>query len=148
MGSFCKYSFLASVMVWHQENVECRLSNGGGLPIANCRLRSIDRVRIPGGPGPSRRFDRVRLVMALFPTGFVLASFFRGHFFVSPYAASRYVIFNWVRLVLGLFSGTPVLLLAKRADPALASFLITSRALGGRMIAERSLRRAQPQWGC
>jgi len=39
--------------------------------------------------------------------GFQLASFFRGHFFVSPYAAGRYAIFNWLCLVTARFHEHP-----------------------------------------
>src|SRR3972149_6812410 len=38
-----------------------------------------------------------------FVTGSQLALFFRRHFFVSPYAASTYAVFSWLRLVMALF---------------------------------------------
>ena len=40
MGSFCKYSFFVSAIVWHLANAECGMPNGEwrGLPISNFQL--------------------------------------------------------------------------------------------------------------
>jgi len=119
MGSFCKYSFLTSVSMWH---------NPEGTK-----------------PPPIGVGSRLCEVATEGPVGFESGSFCLGHSELTPVATALCARSHRLRLVLALFRAIrsiPVAapIPARGAGAAFIYTPITSRARGGRMIAERSSR--------
>jgi len=117
MGSFCKYSFLTSVSMWH---------NPEGTK-----------------PPPIGVGSRLCEVATEGPVGFESGSFCLGHSELTPVATTLCMRSHRLRLVLSLFLKRPDSVLRGAGSGRNMEFhtpLITSRARGGRMIAERSSR--------
>jgi len=96
-----------------------------------------DRASAVGGPCSATE-GQVRFV-----TGFALALFFRRHFIVSPYAANKYAVCNWLCLVMARFRAirsmaVAVQITARGTGAAFIYTPITSQALGEMPRRDRS----------